>query len=156
MELEKLKRKTIRRLKEIKAEQGLSISQIMEMLEKAGQFVSEPTLKKIFAEGSEEKNFRYQDTIMPVADVLLDLYGDKSGLDDVESLRQIIREKNKFIEMILFKLEEQKEIQAREKEMCDERKAMYERSIERLEKQIERKDRIIEQFMNTYLPVKGE
>lgn len=154
MELEKLKRKTIRRLKEIKSEQGLSISQIMEMLEKAGQFVSEPTLKKIFAEGSEEKNFRYQDTIMPVADVLLDLYGDKSGIDDVESLRHIIREKNKFIEMILFKLEEQKEMQAREKALYDERKAMYERSIERFEKQIERKDQIIERFMNTYIPVK--
>ena len=115
MEIEKLKRKTIRRLKEIKSEQGLSISQIMDMLEKAGQFVSEPTLKKIFSEGSEELNFRYQDTIMPVADVLLDKYGDKSGLDDAESLRQIIREKNKYIEMILFKLEEQQETYAREK-----------------------------------------
>lgn len=156
MELEKMKRKTIRRLKEIKAEQGLSISQIMEMLEKAGQFVSEPTLKKIFAEGSEERNFRYQDTIMPVADVLLDIYGDKSGLDDAESLRQIIHEKNRYIELILFKLEEQKEEYAREKALYEERKAMYERSIERLEKQIERKDRMIEQFMNTYLPLKGE
>ena len=156
MELEKMKRKTIRRLKEIKAEQGLSISQIMEMLEKAGQFVSEPTLKKIFAEGSEERNFRYQDTIMPVADVLLDIYGDKSGLDDVESLRQIIHEKNRYIELILFKLEEQKEEYAREKALYEERKTMYERSIERLEKQIERKDRMIERFMNTYLPLKGE
>lgn len=156
MELEKMKRKTIRRLKEIKSEQGLSISQIMEMLEKAGQFVSEPTLKKIFAEGSEERNFRYQDTIMPVADVLLDIYGDKSGLDDAESLRQIIHEKNRYIELILFKLEEQKEEYAREKALYEERKAMYERSIERLEKQIERKDRMIEQFMNTYMPLKGE
>lgn len=156
MELEKMKRKTIRRLKEIKSEQGLSISQIMEMLEKAGQFVSEPTLKKIFAEGSEERNFRYQDTIMPVADVLLDIYGDKSGLDDAESLRQIIHEKNRYIELILFKLEEQKEEYAREKALYEERKAMYERSIERLEKQIERKDKMIERFMNTYLPLKGE
>ena len=156
MELEKMKRKTIRRLKEIKAEQGLTIPQIMEMLEKAGQFVSEPTLKKIFADGSEEKNFRYQDTIMPVADILLDLYGDKSGLDDAESLRHIIREKNKFIEMILFKLEEQKEAFSREQALCDERKAVYERTIERLESQIERKDRIIERFMNTYLPEKTE
>ena len=156
MEIEKLKRKTIRRLKEIKSEQGLSISQIMDMLEKAGQFVSEPTLKKIFSEGSEELNFRYQDTIMPVADVLLDKYGDKSGLDDAESLRQIIREKNKYIEMILFKLEEQQEAYAREKALYEERKTMYERTIERFERQIERKDRMIEQIMSSYLPVKGE
>ena len=82
MEVEKMKRKTIRRLKEIKAEQQLSYSQIMKMLEDAGQYVSEATLKKVFADGSEEKSFRYQDTILPLADVLLDLYGDRSGLED--------------------------------------------------------------------------
>ena len=48
MEIEKLKRRTIHRLKEIKAEQQLSISQIMSMMEERGQFVSEATLKKIF------------------------------------------------------------------------------------------------------------
>ena len=92
MEVEKMKRKTIRRLKEIKAEQQLSYTQIMKMLEDAGQYVSEATLKKVFADGSEEKSFRYQDTILPLADVLLDLYGDKSGIEDAESLREIIRE----------------------------------------------------------------
>ena len=104
MEIEKMKRKTIHRLKEIKAEQGLSISQIMKMMEERGQYVGEATLKKVFADGSEEKSFRYQDTIMPIADVLLDLYGDKSGIDDAESLRHIIREKNKLIELLMIKL----------------------------------------------------
>ena len=106
MELEKLKRKQIKRLKQIKQEQGLSISQIMDLMEKQGKFVSEGTLKKVFADGSEEKSFRYQDSIAPVADVLLDIYGDTSGLDDVESLRQIIHEKNKLIEFLVIKLEE--------------------------------------------------
>mgnify|MGYP003484339385 CR=1 FL=1 len=36
MELEKMKRKTIKRLKQIKQEQGLSISQIMDLMEKQG------------------------------------------------------------------------------------------------------------------------
>ena len=49
MELEKLKRKTIKRLKQIKQEQGLSIANIMDLMEKRGQFVSEATLKKVFA-----------------------------------------------------------------------------------------------------------
>ena len=40
MEIEKLKRKTIKRLKQIKQEQGLSISQIMDLMEKQGKFVS--------------------------------------------------------------------------------------------------------------------
>lgn len=80
---------------EIKQEQGLTIPQIADMLEARGQFISEATLKKVFQEGSEDKNFRYQDTIAPLADVLLDIYGDTSGLQDIESLKQIIREKKR-------------------------------------------------------------
>ena len=155
MEIEKMKRRTIHRLKEIKAEQGLSIPKIMEMLEARGQFVSEPTLKKIFQDGSEEKNFRYQDTIMPVADVLLDIYGDKSGLDDAESLRNIIREKNKFIELLMMKLEEQASEHKQKEEMYKDRKAIYEKQIEQLggqiaryEKAIDRKDDLIERLLD--------
>lgn len=155
MEIEKMKRRTIHRLKEIKAEQGLSIAQIMKMMEERGQFVSEPTLKKIFQDGSEEKNFRYQDTIMPVADVLLDLYGDTSGLDDAESLRHIIREKNKLIELLMIKLEEQSNAHADKEIVYADRKAAYEKQIAHLEAQIARyekaidkKDDLIERLLN--------
>lgn len=162
MEIEKMKRRTIHRLKEIKAEQGLSIPQIMKMMEERGQFVSEPTLKKIFQEGSEEKNFRYQDTIMPVADVLLDLYGDKSGIDDCESLRQIIREKNKLIEMLMMKLEEQAKAHAEKEVVYADRKAAFEKQIQhfeaqiaRYEKAIDKKDDLIERLLDATIQ-KGE
>ncbi len=162
MEIEKLKRRTIHRLKEIKAEQGLSIPQIMKMMEERGQFVSEPTLKKIFQEGSEEKNFRYQDTIMPVADVLLDLYGDKSGIDDCESLRHIIREKNKLIEMLMLKLEEQAKAHADKEIVYADRKAAFEKQIQHLEvqiaryeKAIDKKDDLIERLLDAAIQ-KGE
>jgi len=159
MEIEKMKRRTIHRLKEIKSEQGLSISQIMSMMEERGQFVSEATLKKIFQDGSEEKDFRYQDTIMPVADVLLDLYGDKSGLDDAESLRHIIREKNKLIELLMMKLEEQEKAHADKEIVYADRKAAYEKQIQQLEaqlarceKSIDRKDELIERLLNATIP----
>ena len=155
MEIEKMKRKTIHRLKEIKTEQGLSIPQIMNMLEERGQFVSEPTLKKIFSDGSEEKNFRYQDTIMPVADVLLDLYGDKSGIDDCEALRHIIREKNKLIELLMMKLEEQEKSHVEKEIVYADRKAAFEKQIQHLESQIaryekaiDRKDDLIERLLD--------
>lgn len=155
MEIEKMKRKTIHRLKEIKTEQGLSIPQIMNMLEERGQFVSEPTLKKIFSDGSEEKNFRYQDTIMPVADVLLDLYGDKSGIDDCEALRHIIREKNKLIELLMMKLEEQDKSHVEKEIVYADRKAAFEKQIQHLESQIaryekaiDRKDDLIERLLD--------
>lgn len=165
MEIEKLKRKTIHRLKEIKQEQGLTIPQIADMLEARGQFISEATLKKVFQEGSEDKNFRYQDTIAPLADVLLDIYGDTSGLQDIESLKQIIREKNKLIEFLLIKIEEQASVYANKEALYKERQALYEHNIQHLETEVsqlnnhlsnrercvERKDELLERLLNAYL-----
>ena len=163
MELEKLKRKQIKRLKQIKQEQGLSITQIMEIMEKQGKFVSESTLKKVFADGSEDKPFRYQDSIAPVADVLLDIYGDTSGLDDAESLRQIIREKNKLIELLVIKIEEKDEESKKHEKLYEDRKAAFERTIEslelqvhRLHEQVDRKDAMIEKMLDSLLCDKSE
>ena len=151
MELEKLKKSTIVKLKKIKDEQDLSIPKIMDLIEERGQFVSEGTLKKIFAEGSEERNFRYQDTIAPLADVLLDIYGDQSGIDDIESLREIIREKNKQIEFLMVKLEEQKDVYAERKAMYECRIADLNAQLERLDNSIERKETMIEKLLDAYL-----
>ena len=152
MEIEKMKRRTIHRLKTIKDEQGLSISKIMDLMEQRGQYVSEATLKKIFADGSENQSFRYQDSIAPVADVLLDLYGDTSGLQDVESLRNIIREKNKLIEFLMMKIDEKEQEFEKQRTLYEERKALYEKSIQRFEIQIDNKDELIRRLMNKYLP----
>lgn len=154
MEIEKLKRKTIHRLKQIKSEQGLTVQKIMDLMEERGQFVSEATIKRVFADGSEEQNFRYQDSIAPIADVLLDIYGDTSGLDDAESLRQVIREKNKLIEFLMMKLDEKEQEFDKRISLYEERKALYEKSIERFETQIYRKDELIERLLNEYLPKK--
>lgn len=159
MELEKLKRKTIKRLKQIKNEQGLSIPQIMDMMEKQGKFVSEATIKKVFADGSEEKTFRYQDSIAPIADVLLDIYGDTSGMDDVESMRHFIKEKNKLIELLVIKLEEKDDEAKRRDELYADRKAAFEKTIDslelqvkRLHEQVDRKDAMIEKLLDSILP----
>lgn len=158
MELEKMKRKTIKRLKQIKQEQGLSIPQIMDLMEKQGKFVSEATLKKLFSDGSEEKPFRYQDSIAPVADVLLDIYGDSSGLDDTESLRQFIREKNKLIELLVIKVEELGEEAKNREKLYEDRKAAYEKTINslelqvhRLHEQVDRKDIMLERLLNALI-----
>lgn len=152
MEIEKMKRKTIHRLKQIKAEQGLTIPKIMDLMEERGQFVSEATIKRVFADGSEEQNFRYQDSIAPIADVLLDMYGDTSNLDDADSLRHIIREKNKLIEFLMMKLDEKEQDFERQRTLYEERKALYEKTISRFETQISLKDDLIERLLNKYLP----
>lgn len=152
MEIEKMKRRTIHRLKQIKQEQGLTVPKIMDLMEERGQFVSEATIKRVFADGSEDQNFRYQDSIAPIADVLLDMYGDASGLDDISSLRQIIREKNKLIEFLMMKLDEKEQDFERQRVLYEERKSLYEKSIDRFETQIARKDELIERLLNKYLP----
>ena len=151
MEIEKLKRQTIIRLKQVKSEQGLSISKIMDMLDKRGVYVSEATVKRVFSDGSEDMNFRYQDSIAPMADVLLDLYGVSSGIQDAEALRQIIRDKNKTIEMLIFRIEEMKATYERNTEHL---KGQIKRLNERLDyrdKWIDRKDALIEKLLDSQI-----
>lgn len=124
MEIEAMKKQTIERLKRVKKEQELSISQIMDMLSSKGYYLSEPTLKKVFSENSDTYNFKYRDTIAPLADVLLDLYGDATSETASDEVKHLIREKNKMIEILLYKNEEQK--------------ADYERRINHLKKQVDR------------------
>ena len=154
MEIEKLKRKTIRRLKQIKEEQNLSYGKIMSIMEERGQFVSESTLKRVFADGSEDQNFRYQDSIAPIADVLLDIYGESSGIEDAEALHRIIREKNKLIEFLMIKLDEKEKEFEERKALYEERKTQYEKTIDRFETQAAHKDELIERLLNAYLPKK--
>lgn len=124
MEIEALKKQTIERLKRVKKEQELSIPKIMDMLSSKGYYLSEPTLKKVFSENSDTYNFKYRDTIAPLADVLLDLYGDATSETASDEVKHLIREKNKMIEILLYKNEEQK--------------TDYEHRITHLKKQVER------------------
>ena len=151
MELEKLKKSTIIRLKRVKAEHGLSISKIMDLLEEKGKFVSEATVKRVFSEGSEDFNFRYQDSIAPLADVLLDWYGDSSGLDDVSALKQIIHDKNQTIEFMMIKFEEQKsEYEKNVAHLKEQIQSLNER-LDFRERVVDRKDAVIEKLLNAYL-----
>jgi len=151
MELEKLKKSTIIRLKRVKAEQGLSISKIMDLLEEKGKFVSEATVKRVFSEGSEDFNFRYQDSIAPLADVLLDWYGDSSGLDDVSALKQIIHDKNQTIEFMMIKFEEQKSAYEKNVAHLKEQIQSLNERLDFRERVVDRKDAVIEKLLNAYL-----
>jgi DNA-binding transcriptional MerR regulator len=151
MELEKLKKSTIVRLKRVKVEQGLSISKIMDLLEEKGKFVSEATVKRVFSEGSEDFNFRYQDSIAPLADVLLDWYGDSSGLDDVSALKQIIHDKNQTIEFMMIKFEEQKSAYEKNVAHLKEQIQSLNERLDFRERVVDRKDAVIEKLLNAYL-----
>ena len=63
----------ILRLKKVRQEKGLSYSDILELMEKNGDFLAKSTLSRLFSDGSEEMSFKYDETIRPVAKALLDI-----------------------------------------------------------------------------------
>jgi len=123
MEINKLKRDTVERLRKVKRDNDLTISQIMDMLEKKNCYISEATIKRVFSENNDAVTFKYQSTIAPLADVLLDIYNDVSGSEDVTSLKALIHDKNEMISILVVKNEELR--------------ADYEKRINHLQKQIE-------------------
>ena len=144
MEIEAMKKQTIERLKAVKREQELSISAIMDMLSTKGHFISEPTLKKVFSDNSDSYNFKYRDTIAPLADVLLDLYSE----DDDDRMKLLIREKNKLIEILIHKNEEQKSDFERRIAHLKNQVSRLESNLDFREKVIDRKDEVIEKLLD--------
>lgn len=136
MEIEEVKRTTVARLRTVKKEHGLTVPNIMEMLEEKGCFLSEATVKRIFSENVDPTSFKYRDTIAPLADVLLDLYSDKSSTEDVEALKAMIHDKNKTISILIAR-------DAERKEDYDNREAKLNNQIERLEKYLDFRERVI-------------
>lgn len=148
MEVSTLKKDTVERLRKVKTEKEFTISQIIDLLEKKGYYLSEATVKRVFSENSDPDSFKYRDTIVPLADVLLDFYEDQSGTNEVEALKAMIRDKNMTISILIAKNEE---IRAD----FEKRIAHLQKQIDRLEKNldfrekvVERKDTVIEKLIN--------
>ena len=95
------------RLKEVKKERKLSLQNIVDLLEKNGDFISKATLSRVFADGSENVSFRYEDTLRPLANALLDLEHSEDDLSDVRALKAIIHYKNEAIHQLQEKLMEE-------------------------------------------------
>ena len=66
-------RDIILKLKEVKKEKNYSITDIENLLEANGEHLSRSTISRIFADGSEDTSFRYEETIRPIANALLDI-----------------------------------------------------------------------------------
>ena len=59
------------RLKALKADLGLSNTEIANMLQQKGYSTSLSTVKRVFAEGSEHQSFWYEESIQPIEEILL-------------------------------------------------------------------------------------
>jgi hypothetical protein len=113
----------IRNLKRVRNENGLTISEIVDICEKNGEAVSETTVKKVFADGSETFGFNYENTLKPIINALLGDHEETAETDMMISVAQYKEIKIKHLEEQLARTEES-----------------YKRRIEFLKKQIDIKD----------------
>ena len=113
----------IRNLKRVRNENGLTISEIVNLCEKNGEAVSETTVKKVFADGSETFGFNYENTLKPIVNALLGGHEETAETDMMISVAQYKEIKIKHLEAQLARQEES-----------------YKRRIEFLKKQIDIKD----------------
>ena len=124
------------KLKDAKKENNLSINDIVEM---TGNYLSKTTVQRVFADGSENTSFRYEDTIRPLVKALLDMDTIEETDDmDTKALKSLLKLKNQRIEELELQLKEEK-IKSHEK-MEKERK-QYETHIALLNEQIVIKDK---------------
>lgn len=128
-------REVIIALKKVRAEYGYSLQRIQDMVIDNGGNVSLATIKRVFAEGSEEQNFRYEDSLKPIAAVLLDITPTavaKEESSEIAALKAIILAKDEAIASEKAKVAYLKEQSERKDKLLDERRDF-----------IYRKDRVI-------------
>ena len=140
-------------LKQVREEKGLSFSDILSLMESNGDFVSKSTLSRVFAEGSEEVSFKYEETIRPIANALLDIENIEDTDDmDVRAMKSLLRYKMQIIEDQDQKIAQLKADLDREKvkyhEKLDKERESFHRSIEFLKNQIDLKDKRMDQLLD--------
>ena len=139
-------REIIVELKAVKKEKHLSISDILDLIRDNGDYLSETTVRRVFADNSEESEcFSYDKTLRPIAKALLLTWNqheeDITTAAESESLKAIIRFLNHEIDI----LREQLEFLRAEH---DRRIIFLLSQIEKKDRRMDQKDEIIQRFMD--------
>lgn len=109
---------------------------IHDMVRAAGFATSQSSIRRVFSEGSEEQNFRYQDTIQPIAQVLIGVHEEAEPLNaaEADALKNIALLKDSMIEELQ---RENEQLKARIDQL---EKVISLMRIEEYEKRLEEKD----------------
>lgn len=143
----------ILKLKEVREEKGLSYGDILDLMEKNGDFLSKSTISRIFADGSEEMSFRYEETIRPIANALLDIETIEDTDDmDIRAMKSLLKYKIERIEELEQQIEHLKSALDKEKikyhEKLDAERERNRMSIDFLKEQISLKDKRMDQLLD--------
>lgn len=147
-------RDIIIKLKEVREEKGLSYNDILALMEKNGDYLSKSTISRVFADGSEdETSFRYEETIRPIANALLDIETiEEDDNVDVQAMKSLLKYKNQRIEDLEREIEKLELSLAEEKvkhhERLDKEREQHQKSIEFLKDQISLKDKRMDMLLD--------
>lgn len=135
----------ILKLKEVREEKNLSFGDILDLMEKNNDYLSKSTISRVFAEGSEEQSFRYEETIRPIAKALLDMENIEADDNmDTRALKTLLKYKIERIEELEQQIEQLRSTLDKEKikyhEKMDAEREAWGRSIDFLKEQISYKD----------------
>lgn len=145
-------RDLIIQLKEVREEKGLSYTDILSLMEKNGDYLSKSTISRVFSEGSEELSFRYEETIRPLAKVLLDIetIEDDDTLD-TRAMKSLLKYKIQRIEELERQLEKLEcdivKLKLSNHEKMEAEREVYNRRVDFLKSQIDLKDKRMDQLL---------
>lgn len=146
----------ILKLKEVREEKGLSLNEIVGMVEENGDYVSRSSIQRVFSEGSETLSFRYEETIRPIAKALLDIETIEEGDNmDIQAMKVLLKYKIQRIEELEQQLDHAQSALDKQKiknnEKVDNIRAEYEKKIDFLKGQIILKDKRIDLLLDVLL-----
>ncbi|MBQ1536594.1 MAG: hypothetical protein IIZ62_08215 [Ruminococcus sp.] len=153
--------KKISIIKRIKEAHNLPNDFILDLVTKNSGSVSESTLKRILADGSEEQKFQYA-VVADLYNALTLEFGEDYKADDPAAIKAILSERNRWIDRLAEEIETIKEDFSVRELLYEQRKENYEKTIE-LQKQtyeqslallrerIEKQDIIIEKLLDAHL-----
>lgn len=133
------------KLKEVRKEKDLSYGDILDLMEKNGDFVSKSTISRVFQDGSEELSFRYEETIRPIAKALLDIETIEADDNlDVQVMKSLLQYKIQRIEELERQIEQLEAAFDKERvkmhEKMEHERLTWSKSIDFLKGQVALKD----------------
>lgn len=140
------------KLRQVKEEKNLSLSNIVDLIEENGEFVSKSTLSRIFSDDSEVVTFK-PESILPIARVLLDTDNqEETDTLDEMAMKALLRYKGSRIQELEQQIERLEMDLNKEKlkrhEMLDAEREIYNRRVDFLKSQIVLKDERIDKLMD--------
>lgn len=154
-------RQRIVQIKEICKREGLKAPNVADIVSESGEYVSERTLYKLLEDDSENLNFQSH-SVIPVYEALIGRFGDMADVQDIETLKRLLAERDKQVDRIAMQAERiEEEFESRERIYADRKKA-FEHTIAILQEQIDylksqiaikdaelhKKNDVIQQFIN--------